>query len=185
MTEDQSQMTVRVFGTAQDSIVDGPGLRYALFVQGCSHHCEGCHNAKSWPVEGGTEMTLGEVLAQIHGNGLVRSVTLSGGEPFEQPEPLAVLAAQLKGEGYNLWSYSGYTFEQLQEMAVARPAVRELLAQLDVLVDGPFRKDQKSLGLLYRGSANQRLVDMPATLSAGEVVLWEPPTFEVEAPLAW
>ncbi len=185
MTEDQSQMTVRVFGTAQDSIVDGPGLRYALFVQGCSHHCEGCHNAKSWPAEGGTEMTLGEVLAQIHGNGLVRSVTLSGGEPFEQPEALAVLAAQLKGEDYNLWSYSGYTFEQLQEMAVARPAVRELLAQLDVLVDGPFLKDQKSLGLLYRGSANQRLVDMPATLAAGEVVLWEPPTFEGEAPLAW
>ncbi|MBB3172116.1 anaerobic ribonucleoside-triphosphate reductase activating protein [Parvibacter caecicola] len=185
MTEDQLQMTVRVFGTAQDSIVDGPGLRYALFVQGCSHHCEGCHNAKSWPAEGGTLMTLGQILEQVHGNGLVRSVTLSGGEPFEQPEPLAVLAAQLKGEGYNLWSYSGYTYEQLQAMAAERPAVGELLAQLDVLVDGPFRKDLKSLGLLYRGSANQRLVDMPATLAAGEVVVWQPPAFEVQQPLEW
>ena len=185
MTEDQLQMTVRVFGTAQDSIVDGPGLRYALFVQGCSHHCEGCHNAKSWPAEGGTLMTLVQILEQVHGNGLVRSVTLSGGEPFEQPEPLAVLAAQLKGEGYNLWSYSGYTYEQLQAMAAERPAVGELLAQLDVLVDGPFRKDLKSLGLLYRGSANQRLVDMPATLAAGEVVVWQPPAFEVQQPLEW
>lgn len=185
MTEDQGQMIVRVFGTAQDSIVDGPGLRYALFVQGCSHHCEGCHNAKSWPAEGGTEMTLDEVLAQIHGNGLVRSVTLSGGEPFEQPEALALLAAQLRAEGYNLWSYSGYTFEQLQAQAAKRAAVGELLSQLDVLVDGRFEKGKKSLGLLYRGSANQRLVDVPASLAAGEVVPWEPPEFEVEEPLAW
>ncbi|MCI8367770.1 MAG: anaerobic ribonucleoside-triphosphate reductase activating protein [Eggerthellaceae bacterium] len=185
MTEDQSQMIVRVFGTAQDSIVDGPGLRYALFVQGCSHHCEGCHNAKSWPDEGGTEMTLQQILDQIHGNGLVRSVTLSGGEPFEQPEALAALAAQLREEGYNLWSYSGYTFEQLQALTAERPAVGELLAQLDVLVDGRFEKDKKSLGLLYRGSANQRLIDVPASLAAGEVVAWQPPSFEVEMPLEW
>ena len=96
-----------------------------------------------------------------------------------------MLAAQLKGEGYNLWSYSGYTYEQLQAMAAERPAVGELLAQLDVLVDGPFHKDLKSLGLLYRGSANQRLVDMPATLAAGEVVAWQPPAFEVQQPLEW
>ena len=93
MENDFENTTISLFGTVPDSIVDGPGLRYAVFVQGCSHHCPGCHNPESQPAEGGTETTLAALLADIRANGLVHDVTLSGGEPFEQPEACAALAA--------------------------------------------------------------------------------------------
>lgn len=117
--------TISLYGTVPDSIVDGPGLRYAVFVQGCSHHCPGCHNPESQPAEGGTETTLAALLADIRANGLVHDVTLSGGEPFEQPKACAALAAELKRNGYGVWSYSGYLYEDLAKRADKARAERD------------------------------------------------------------
>lgn len=261
MTFDES-MTICLYGAVPDSIVDGPGLRYAVFVQGCSHGCPGCHNPDSQPVEGGTPTTIGAVLAGIRANGLVHDVTLSGGEPFEQAAACAALARQLKVEGYGIWTYTGYLYEDLLRCAEGiervgsegagqpgfqraeqpglersgqmgpkgagcldaeggaqtsepvfaheRPrsdapvgdegsahgltracarldaqGVHDLLECTDVLVDGPFVESRKSLSLKWCGSANQRLIDVPATRAAGRVVEWKPKEFAFEKPASW
>lgn len=162
---------INLYGTAADSIVDGPGLRFAVFVQGCSHHCPGCHNPGSQAFEGGTTVAIAELVEDIRKNGLVRDVTISGGEPFDQAEACAELASQLKARGYKLWTYTGYVYEDLA--ARDDEAVRTLLDMTDVLVDGPFVLSKKSLGLKYRGSSNQRLIDMEKTRTKGSVTLWE------------
>lgn len=159
--------TVHVFGIAQDSIVDGPGLRFTVFVQGCSHRCPGCHNPESHSPSGGQEYTVDALYDMIRANGLVHAVTLSGGEPFEQPEPCAELARRLKAGGYNIWAYSGYTFERLMGMAQEAPSIAELLQNVDVLVDGPFIQEQHSYNLKWRGSENQRIIDVPTSLESG------------------
>ena len=119
-------MTISLYGTVPDSIVDGPGLRYAVFVQGCSHGCPGCHNPESQPAEGGTITRLVDLLADIRANGLVHNVTLSGGEPFEQPVACAALAAELKRDGYGIWCYTGYLYDDLNARGAA---AREKLAK--------------------------------------------------------
>lgn len=177
--------TLNLYGTAPDSIVDGPGLRYAVFVQGCTHHCPGCHNPESQPVVGGTPTAISDVLADIRANKLITGVTLSGGEPFEQPAACAALARALKADGYNLWAYSGYLYEQLLARAEAEPAVAELLAIIDVLVDGPFVEGQKSYTLKWRGSDNQRLIDVPRSQAEGRVVLWSNESYVPEKPPSW
>lgn len=200
---------ISLYGTVPDSIVDGPGLRYAVFVQGCTHNCPGCHNPESQPVEGGTITALDDLLADIEANGLVHDVTLSGGEPFEQPAACAILARALKERGYGVWSYSGYLYDDLSKRATtAREewkrrrdagatgaaafadlvddlAVGELLDSIDVLVDGPFVEAQKSYSLKWRGSANQRLIDIGRTRSQGQVVLWSNEQSGWEKPPSW
>ncbi len=183
MENDFENTTISLYGTVPDSIVDGPGLRYAVFVQGCSHHCPGCHNPESQPAEGGTETTLAALLADIRANGLVHDVTLSGGEPFEQPEACAALAAALKREGYGIWCYTGYLYDDLAGRT--DPAITNLLDHIDVLVDGPFVESRKSLELKWCGSSNQRLIDVPATRRAGSVVEWQPASFSLEKPSNW
>ena len=158
---------LRVAGTIPESIVDGPGIRYVLFTQGCPHRCPGCHNPQTHDFSGGREMTVEALLADITARPYVKAVTFSGGEPFAQPEPLAELAAGLKARGFHLMSYSGYIFEEL----LALPGARPLLEQLDLLVDGPFVEARKDIGLRFRGSANQRVLDVPASLAAG-APLW-------------
>ena len=160
---------MRIYGLQQDSIVDGPGFRFACFVQGCPHGCPGCHNPDSHDAAGGREMTVEEVAEQLLGNPLTDGLTLSGGEPFAQPEDCLRLARIAHGHGLNVWSYSGWTFEYLRDQGTA--AQRELLEELDVLVDGPFLLDQRTLALPWRGSRNQRVIDVPASLRAGEAVL--------------
>lgn len=177
--------TINLYGTAPDSIVDGPGLRYAVFVQGCTHHCPGCHNPESQPAVGGTPTAISDVLADIRANKLITGVTLSGGEPFEQPAACAALARALKADGYNLWAYSGYLYEQLLARAEAEPAVAELLAIIDVLVDGPFVEGQKSYTLKWRGSDNQRLIDVSRSQAEGRVVLWSNEAYVPEKPPSW
>lgn len=178
-------MNIQVFGTAADSIVDGPGLRYALFVQGCSHHCPGCHNPESQLLEGGTSRTVDSLFAEIKENGLIHDVTFSGGEPFEQPEGCALLAQRLKEEGYGIWAYSGYLYEDLLRMAQERPAIGAFLENVDVLVDGPFVQAKKSLMLKFRGSSNQRLIDLRKTREQGSVVLWSREEEELDRPPSW
>ena len=206
---DVNDLTISLFGTVPDSIVDGPGLRYAVFVQGCSHGCPGCHNPESHPAEGGTVTAISDLLADIEANGLVHDVTLSGGEPFEQPEACAVLARALKERGYGVWSFTGYLYEDLLRRAQAARAERarreeaglagealpegiatdlavgDLLDAIDVLVDGPFVESRKSLELKWCGSSNQRLIDVPATRHTGSVTLWRPTDFNLEKPSNW
>ena len=158
---------LKLSGIVEDSIVDGPGIRVTIFCQGCPHHCPGCHNPETWDFSGGTAMEEERLVQIVRSNPLCRGVTFSGGEPFAQPEPLAELAAGLKVRGFHLMSYSGYTFEEL----LALPGARLLLEQLDLLVDGPFVEARKDIGLRFRGSANQRVLDVPASLAAG-APLW-------------
>ena len=177
--------TLRVFGLVPDSIVDGPGLRYGIFVQGCTHACPGCHNPESQPCEGGTAYSIDSIYEDIRANKLIQGVTFSGGEPFEQPEACALLAQTLKGDGYNIWAYSGYTLEALQRMAEETPAIGDFLNAVDVLVDGPYVEALHSYELDWRGSSNQRLIDMPKTLASGKLVEWSAPSFEIELPSSW
>lgn len=161
---------MKIYGLVQDSIVDGPGFRFSCFVQGCPHHCPGCHNPGSHDPAGGTEMTTDEVVAQMLSNPLTDGLTLTGGEPFAQAEDCLTIARAAHANRLNVWSYSGWTFEHL--LNEGSEAQKALLREIDVLVDGPFVLDERSLTLNWRGSRNQRVVDVQASLAAGEVVLY-------------
>lgn len=171
-------MDIRIAGTVDDSIVDGPGYRYTVFTQGCPHHCPGCHNPQSHDFAGGRVVDTEAILRQIRENPILDGITLSGGEPFCQPEACRVLAEAAHARGLNVWCYTGYTYDAL--MAEGDPAQLALLESIDVLVDGPFIQSQKSLELKFCGSRNQRLIDMKQTRAQGSVVLWQPPTWDVE-----
>lgn len=162
-------MQIRIAGVVDDSVVDGDGFRFTIFTQGCPHHCEGCHNQETWDKDGGRLTDTDELLAEILENPLLQGVTFSGGEPFAQPAPLADLAKKLHAHDLDVWSYSGYTYEKLCESK--DPAVHDLLNELDVLVDGPFVIAQRDLTLEFRGSRNQRVIDLNATRWEGHIVL--------------
>ncbi|MDL2225611.1 anaerobic ribonucleoside-triphosphate reductase activating protein [Eubacteriales bacterium OttesenSCG-928-M02] len=163
---------IKVAGSVQDSIVDGPGLRYALFTQGCPHHCPGCHNPETLPFTGGTPMLAEEIFLEIRKNPLLTGVTLSGGEPFAQAGALLPLAEMVKEKGYELAIYTGYTFEAL----VAHPEedMRRLLLQADVLIDGPFLQTERDLTLRFRGSKNQRMIDVGKSAPGCIVLVTDP-----------
>lgn len=159
---------LKLSGTIEESIVDGPGIRFVIFVQGCPHACPGCHNPQTHDFSNGYEQSIFSLIPKIMENPLISGVTLSGGEPFCQAAALVPLARTLRQKGKHVMAYSGYTWKQLLELP--DPAVRALLEQCDVLVDGPFLEEQRDLTLRFRGSRNQRLIDVPASLRAGQVV---------------
>ncbi len=163
---------MRIANTVGDSIVDGPGLRYVVFVQGCPHHCPGCHNPHTHDPAGGREVDPVSLFPAFD-DPLLDGLTLSGGEPLEQPESCAVLAREAKRRNLSVWVYTGYTFEYL--LNEADPARMALLESADVLVDGPFLLAERSLDVPWRGSRNQRLLDLPRSLAAGKAVPWESP----------
>ena len=150
-------------GIVGDSIVDGPGIRTTIFSQGCPHHCPGCHNPETWAFGCGTDMDEETILEIVHSNPLCRGVTFSGGEPFAQAEAFAKLARLLKDKKYEVACYSGYTFETLLKGTQAQ---KELLNTIDVLIDGPFLMEEKTLEVPFRGSRNQRILDVPKSLAA-------------------
>ncbi len=162
-------MKLRIAGTINDSVVDGDGYRYTIFTQGCPHHCHGCHNPETWDPAGGKDADTEELMAEIRANPLLEGVTFSGGEPFAQPAPLLHLAKEAHAQGLDVWSYTGYVLDEL--IAMRDPDVDALLNELDVLVDGPFVMAGRDLTLRFRGSRNQRVIDMNATRERGEVVL--------------
>ena len=166
-------MEIRLAGLEPESIVDGPGYRFTVFVQGCPHNCPGCHNPQTHDFSGGHLADTDDVIAHLGKNPLVRGLTLSGGEPMMQPEPLYLIAKAAKEKGMNVWCYTGFTLDEL--LRENRADRMRLLSAVDVLVDGPFRSHERSLDLLYRGSKNQRLIDMPATLKSGTIRLYAPP----------
>ncbi|MBP2653072.1 MAG: NrdG: anaerobic ribonucleoside-triphosphate reductase activating protein [Firmicutes bacterium] len=163
-------MEVRIAGTIQESVVDGPGIRFVIFTQGCPHRCKGCHNPKTHDLDKGTFVTTEDLLTEIAKVKLIRGVTFSGGEPFIQAEPLALVAERVKGLGLNIVTYSGYTFEQLLAMADRNPGVHQLLVKTDILVDGLYKEEERDIGLAFRGSRNQRLIDVVQSFTLGQCV---------------
>ena len=161
---------LRIAGTVNDSIVDGPGIRYTIFTQGCPHHCPGCHNPQTHDFAGGQDVDMEKILEEIFNNPILSGVTFSGGEPFCQAEALVPIAEAIKEKGKHLMIYTGYLLEHLQKMESV--GVQRLLELADVIVDGPFILAEKNLTLSYRGSENQRVIDMVKTRKSGEVVLY-------------
>ena len=164
--------TLNISGIVDDSIVDGPGLRYTIFVQGCPHGCPECHNPQTHSFEENKRVTLGQLMSEIKENPLLYGVTFSGGEPFCQPEAFFSLAMALKEmrSDLNLMAYSGYTYEELKEMH--DESVDKLLSVIDFLVDGRFILEKKDLTLLFRGSSNQRVIDVKQSLAQNKIVLY-------------
>ena len=166
-------MQMRIAGTINDSIVDGLGFRFTVFTQGCPHHCPGCHNPKTHDFEGGKLADTQEIIEKFRKNELLDGITLSGGEPLCQSEACRVLAQAAHESGLNVWCYTGYTFEELMEGFEAHPEWAALLQEVDVLVDGRFILAQRTLEARFRGSKNQRLIDVPASLAQGRAVVME------------
>ena len=154
-------------GIVSDSIVDGPGIRTTIFSQGCPHHCKGCHNPETWAFGCGTQMPVEDIVDIVKSNPLCRGVTFSGGEPFSQAAGFAKLAALLKELGYEVASYSGFTFEELLEGTEDQ---KKLLENIDILIDGRFILAEKSLEIAFRGSRNQRILDVKKSLAEGKAV---------------
>ena len=154
---------LQIHSIVSESIVDGPGMRMAIFVQGCPHHCPGCHNPQTHDFCGGQSIDVSSVFKQYKENPLLRGITFSGGEPFCQAAALAELGVLIKQVGGTVITYSGYTFEQLSEMSKEDPSIASLLSVSDWLIDGPFILELRSLELNYRGSTNQRILELTPT----------------------
>lgn len=157
---------LKVAELVNDSIVDGPGFRFTVFTQGCPHGCEGCHNPQTHDPAGGYEVAVSEIVEKIKDNPLLDGITLSGGEPFLQAGELTPLAEAVQALGMNVIAYSGFTFEEL----LMREDAAALLGHVDILIDGRFLLSQRSLELRFRGSQNQRIIDVPQSLATGTVV---------------
>lgn len=168
-------MTIRILNVLHDTTVDGPGFRTSIYCAGCKHHCQGCHNPQSWDFSAGEDVEVDELFRDIVADPFA-NVTFSGGDPFYQAEAFTKLARKIKTETKkNIWCYTGFLFEELKHHDV----YRELLRYIDVLVDGPFVESQRDEDLLFRGSANQRIIDVQSSLQQGEIVPWERTTFNV------
>lgn len=160
---------LRVVDIVDGTSVDGPGLRTSIYFAGCAHQCPGCHNPSTWDFSAGHSMTVSEIMEHIRENGF--NVTFTGGDPIYQKETLTVLARAIRAAGKNIWCYTGFTYEEL----ASDPACAELLSLVDVLVDGPFIEARRDTDLIFRGSSNQRLIDLSES-APGNVVLWRRPS---------
>lgn len=145
---------IRIAGIEEESIVDGPGIRMVVFTQGCKHNCPGCHNPESHSFDGGYLMDIEEILEDIKSNPLLDGLTLSGGDPFEQWEASSILAREVRKLGLNVVTYTGYTFEEILKV----DGFKKLLLETDILIDGKYEEEEKSLLLQFRGSKNQRII---------------------------
>lgn len=169
MADENNDTLLRVLRIVEGTSVDGPGLRTSIYFAGCAHHCPGCHNPQSWPMDGGQPMSIGHIVDVVEYNGY--GVTLSGGDPFYQATGVAALARAIRRKcpDVDIWCYTGFTWEQLMEHSEFMP----LLQSVDVVVDGPFVQAGRDTQLLFRGSGNQRIIDVPQSLAAGQVALWQ------------
>lgn len=168
--------TIRVISILDETTADGPGFRISIYCAGCENQCPGCHNPQTWDVNAGKDMTVDELFDHIVADEF-SNVTFSGGDPMLRPLGFARLARRIKTEtDKNIWCYTGYTFEHL----MTRPDARELLRWIDVLVDGPFILARRDEDLLFRGSSNQRILDVPKSLQAQEAVLLDIDPFDLK-----
>lgn len=158
---------MRVIKIIDGTTVDGPGFRTSIYFAGCHHQCPGCHNPTSWDMSAGEDMSIEDIIEHVEANDM--NVTFSGGDPIYQLADLIALSRRIKRNGRNIWCYTGFTYEELSAM----PAAQNLLEFVDVLVDGPYVESLRDTDLLFRGSSNQRLIDLRQTIaSEGKVVLW-------------
>ena len=168
----QNNKYIRLAADLQtDSIVDGPGLRAVLWTQGCNHHCKGCQNPQTWDFNGGGLVPIKDVCDAIDELEYQTGLTISGGDPMYQPEACLEVAKYARKKGLNIWVYTGFTYEELLKLSESKPVYKDFLREIDVLVDGRFILKERDLSLLFRGSRNQRLIDMKKTLESGEVVV--------------
>ena len=165
--------TIRIAGVVRESIVDGPGLRFAVFTQGCAHHCFECHNPETWDFSGGYECEIEKIIKAMDENPLLDGITMSGGDPMFQPEAGYVLCKTVKEKGLNVVVFTGYTYEELMELGKTDPWVVKFLEVTDILIDGRYEKSRRDLTLLFRGSSNQRVIDMNRSREEGRPVLHE------------
>ena len=160
---------LRLAGTIGESIVDGPGLRFVIFAQGCPHHCAGCQTPQTFDPNGGYEEDSEKILKEIKSNPLLQGVTFSGGEPFMQARRFAELAEKIHDMNLNVMVYTGYLFEDL--LATDKRDARNFLQNIDILVDGPFVKEKKNLLLKFKGSENQRIIDVKSSLEKNKIIV--------------
>jgi len=164
---------MKIAGLLHDSIVDGPGLRFVVFTQGCIIRCKGCHNKNTWDTDGGAEVPVEYIIEEMLSNPLIDGLTLSGGEPFLQAKDCASLATVARQNGLNVWVYTGKTFEELLIDAKENNEIHKLLVFTDVLVDGQYIASGRTLTLKWRGSDNQRVLDVEKSLKTGNGVLYD------------
>ena len=161
-------MQIRLAASLQpDSIVDGEGVRTVIWTQGCSHYCKGCHNPETWSFEDGYLVDVDSVIKEIDSYSFQDGITLSGGDPFYQIDACTLIAKHCKDKNLNVWCYTGFLYEDL----IKDEKALELLKNIDVLVDGPFVLSERSLDLQFKGSSNQRIIDVPNSLKENKIVL--------------
>lgn len=162
---------IRLAGIIKESVVDGKGIRYVLFSQGCKHGCKNCFNPETHSFTGGKLYDMDEIVEDIKKYPLIKGVTFSGGDPLEQADKFIYIAKKVKEMGLDLWSYTGYTYEYIVSHFEQRKEWEELLKYIDVLVDGRFEEDKKDISLAFRGSKNQRIIDVQASLNKKEAII--------------
>lgn len=163
-------MEIRLAGIEKESIVDGPGIRFVIFTQGCPHQCRECHNPQTWDYEGGEIWSTENILKEIRKVRGIKGVTFSGGEPFEQAEALIALGKEIKKMGLDIVTYTGYIFEELLALGQIKTVYEELLGLTDILIDGPYIHEYRDLDLPFRGSTNQRIILVKPSLQTGQAI---------------
>lgn len=166
-----SDKEIRLSGVISESIVDGPGIRYVIFTQGCPKRCFMCHNANTQPLEGGYIESLDKLVNEWRENPLLTGITISGGEPFIQPQKVLYLVRKAKETGLNVVLYSGFYYEELLKMN--NDCINAILKEADYLIDGPFEYQLKNLNLLFRGSSNQKIIDLSKTKLNDKIITIE------------
>ena len=161
---------MRIAGFVEESIVDGPGFRIVIFFQGCAHHCYGCHNPETWDFEGGKEVSFDLIIKIIDDIAYADGITLSGGDPLYQIDASTEIAEYAKSKGLDVILYTGFLFEEVLEMTKANQRLKDLLNNVDTLIDGPFILEQRHLSLKFRGSSNQRIIDVKKSLMQNKIV---------------
>lgn len=162
---------IRLAGIAYESLVNGPGMRRVFFSQGCKHNCKGCFNPDTHDFSGGEERDMDDLIDDVLDNPIIKGVTFSGGDPMERAEEFAYMAEKFRENGLNVWSFTGYTFEYILEHLEDRSGWREFINNIDVLIDGRFDETKMDDGIRFRGSSNQRIINVKESLDKGEIVL--------------
>lgn len=169
-----NEKTVRLSGILYESLVNGPGMRRVFFSQGCRHNCKGCFNTETHDFLGGELFYMDKLIEEVASNPIIKGITFSGGDPFEQGEEFSYMAKAFKKLGLNIWCYTGYTFEYILDNLKEIKGFKELIENIDVLVDGRFEEDKKDSALKFRGSYNQRIIDVKQSLKDKKIVLLKP-----------
>ncbi|MBN1057062.1 anaerobic ribonucleoside-triphosphate reductase activating protein [Clostridium botulinum] len=164
---------IRLSGIVYESLVNGPGIRRVFFSQGCNHNCKGCFNPDTHDFNGGEERNIDELIEDVLCNPMIKGITFSGGDPFERADEFSYMAKIFKENNKNIWCYTGYTFEYINDNLERNKGWKDLINNLDVLVDGKFEEDKKEDGLKFKGSSNQRIIDVKESLKSNKVVIFD------------